>query len=88
MVLQELYNLIEDRKINGYWYSNFSNVFPKYLKNYSTFLFSVDIKTEIKTEQQINGNYGIKLQLPIYFYNSNKEKVETWKTYILDINNI
>lgn len=78
----------EDRKINGYWYSNFSNVFPKYLKNYSTFLFSVDIKTEIKTEQQINGNYGIKLQLPFYFYNSNKEKVETWKTYILDINNI
>ena len=78
----------ENIQVKAHWYGNFSNIFPKYLKNYSTFLFSVDIKTEIKTEQQINGNYGIKLQLPFYFYNSNKEKVETWKTYTLDINNI
>ena len=48
----------------------------------------MDIKTSIKTEQQVNGNYGVKLQLPFYFYNSKQEKIPTWKTYILDVNNI
>ena len=76
------------KDVNENWYGNFKILFPKYLKNYSTFLFSADIKTSIKTEQQINGNYGIKLQLPFYFYDSEKKKVPTWKTYILDVNNI
>lgn len=102
-VSDNLFNNIEDIELSTYkteiidmntndkykkWYGNFSILFPKYLKNYSTFLFSASIKTSIKTEQQINGNYGIKLKLPFYFYNSEKEKIPTWKTYTLDVNNI
>lgn len=68
--------------------SKFNVTFPKYLENYSTFAFSAQIKTSIPVEQQINGNYGLILQLPFYSLDAKGDKVELWKSYILDINNI
>lgn len=66
----------------------FNVVFPKYLKDYNTFAFSAKIKTSIPIEQQVNGNYGLILQLPFYALDSKGKKVDLWKSYVLDINNI
>lgn len=66
----------------------FNVIFPKYLKDYNTFAFSAKIKTSIPIEQQVNGNYGLILQLPFYALDSEGKKVDLWKSYVLDINNI
>lgn len=71
-------------KPNDYFNLNFSN----YLKKYNNFVFSVDIKTTIPKEQQINGNYGITLMLPFYTYDAEGNKIDLWKRYTLDVNNI
>lgn len=93
--------LIDKGEINLCTYSNevkgifnegdngkFNVIFPKYLKDYNTFAFSAKIKTSIPIEQQVNGNYGLILQLPFYALDSEGKKVDLWKSYILDINNI
>lgn len=67
---------------------DFNVLFPKYLKSYSTYGFSVKIKTNIPIEQQINGNYGLKLSLPFYVLDKNNEKVEIDKIYTFDVNTI
>lgn len=78
------YISVFEEKENG----KFNVTFPKYLERYNTFAFSAKIKTSIPTEQQINGNYGLILKLPFYALNDAGEKIELWKNYVLDINNI
>lgn len=77
-------NKIEDKekiiKINN----NFRTLFSNYSKNYSTFAFSAEFKTNLPIVQQQKGNYGLKLIIPVI----TAAGTEKNKIYVFDIDNI
>lgn len=67
--------------------NNFGMLFKDYISNYKNFVFSAYIKTEIDSDHQSGGNYGLELYLPFLQPNTSNDS-ETdpiWKTYIMDV---
>lgn len=63
---------------------NFRKLFSNYSKNYSTFAFSAEFKTNLPIEQQQKGNYGLELIIPVITAaGTGKNKI-----YVFDIDNI
>lgn len=63
--------------------------FAKYFHKYKTYLFSFKIKTTLPKEQQVRGNYGLKLRL--FFKEldtASGEVTSVPKDFIFDINNL
>lgn len=67
---------------------NFSDQIVEYLNTFNTFGFSCKIKTDIAKEQQVRGNYGLKLILPIIKIDLEGKEIQTNKEIILDTSNI
>lgn len=69
--------------------NNFETVFKDYLKNYRKYLFSARIKTDITIDQQVNGNYGLILNLPVIVdAGTGTGTLKTWKSISIDVNTI
>lgn len=68
--------------INGK--DGFSIKYPAYAKEHTHFAFSADFKTNIPMEQR-GGDFGLSITLPYYYLDENDEKVESDKTYTLNI---
>lgn len=70
------------------WGVNFGTLFTDYLKDYNFQKFSVNIMTNIEPEQQVAGNYGIKLQIPILVDDGTSVKVPDQYDISMDVNTI
>ena len=65
---------------------NFNAIFNRYLNKYKTFCLSMNVRTAIEDPyQKVNGNYGIKLTIPMIRVNENGEQEEVDIEYIFDI---
>ena len=68
---------------------DFNTIFKDYFNNYKNYLFSARIRTDMPLEQQINGNYGIILNLPVWEdAGDGSGEVQTWKAFSIDVNTI
>lgn len=77
-------NKIEDEEKIIEFNNNFRTLFSNYSKNYSTFAFSAEFKTNLHIEQQQKGNYGLELIIPVITVAGTKKN----KIYVFDIDNI
>lgn len=77
-------NKIEDEEKIIEFNNNFRTLFSNYSKNYSTFAFSAEFKTNLPIEQQQKGNYGLALIIPVI----TAAGTEKNKIYVFDIDNI
>ena len=68
--------------------AHFNSEVSAYLRTYDTLGLFCNIKTDMPTEQQLRGNYGLKLSLPIIRTLSNGETEEDYKEVNLDTSNI
>lgn len=66
-----------------------STVLNSYLKDYSNFEFSFDVKTKLDIEQQVKGNYGATLAIPMKVLNEDGTGFkDIYKEYTLNVDNM
>ena len=64
---------------------HFNNLLSNYLESNRNFLFSAKVKTEIPSNHQVGGNYGLRLTLPFVEKETNNK---TTRVFVMDVNNM